>query len=199
MIITLSVPSTLYSVEPCTSRVGNFSHGHEKVYRSQYTSCTHQLPWPYTSGSDENDPVALIGIIVLIRILETFSTSTVLTFILTQFLESHPLQWAVCSNNPKCRFNVCCRAWRSSSVSGMGVAFKQSATFRRRQGDGWASLSLQPPQKSNSQLSQWYLAPKSMSIWQLLQLCTNFGASGLCRWYSTIMDECLARRSWSNW
>ena len=32
-----------------------------------------------------------------------------------------------------------------------------------------------------------------------LQLVETVGASGLCRWYSTIMELCLARRTVSNW
>lgn len=40
--------------------------------------------------------------------------------------------------------------------------------------------------------------PGSISTWQKLQVEEKAGASGLCRWYSTIMLLCLARRRESN-
>ncbi len=41
--------------------------------------------------------------------------------------------------------------------------------------------------------------PGSISTPHWLHVHTNAGASGLCRWYSTIMLLCLARRMESNW
>lgn len=40
--------------------------------------------------------------------------------------------------------------------------------------------------------------PGSISTLQMLQVVVKAGASGLCRWYSTIMLLCLARRMVSN-
>jgi hypothetical protein len=40
--------------------------------------------------------------------------------------------------------------------------------------------------------------PGSISTWQKLQVEEKAGASGLCKWYSTIMLLCLARRRESN-
>lgn len=40
--------------------------------------------------------------------------------------------------------------------------------------------------------------PGSISTLQKLQVDENAGASGLCRWYRTIMLLCLARRRESN-
>lgn len=52
------------------------------------------------------------------------------------------------------------------------------------------SKSLQTVQRSP--------VPGSISTWQKLQVDEKAGASGLCRWYSTIMLLCLARRRESN-
>ena len=64
----------------------------------------------------------------------------------------------------------------------------------------WPMVSLQLRHMSKS----WHTlqrnpAPGSISTWHLLQVVAKAGASGLCRWYSTIMLLCLARRMLSNW
>ena len=41
--------------------------------------------------------------------------------------------------------------------------------------------------------------PASISMLHVLHVLANAGALGLCRWYSTIMLLCLARRKESNW
>ena len=59
---------------------------------------------------------------------------------------------------------------------------------------------LQAVQMSKSeQTVQRQPAPGSISALHTLQLVVKAGAEGLCRWYRTIMELCLARRSVSNW
>jgi hypothetical protein len=46
---------------------------------------------------------------------------------------------------------------------------------------------------------QFHRMPEVMSWWQYWHCDTKLGASGLCRWYRTIIDECFARRKKSYW
>jgi len=46
---------------------------------------------------------------------------------------------------------------------------------------------------------QFHRMPEVMSWWQRWHCDTKLGASGLCRWYRTIIDECFARRKKSYW
>lgn len=64
----------------------------------------------------------------------------------------------------------------------------------------WPTVCLQLVHMSKSwQTEQRKPCPGSISMPQALQEQEKAGASGLCRWYSTIMLLCFARRMLSNW
>mmetsp|Transcript_24255 Transcript_24255/g.82878 ORF Transcript_24255/g.82878 Transcript_24255/m.82878 type:complete len:205 (-) Transcript_24255:3250-3864(-) len=67
-------------------------------------------------------------------------------------------------------------------------------------GCGWWVRFLQSSQTSKSgHVSHRQPAPGSISCWQMLHEAANAGSAGLCRWNSTIIEVCFARRSVSNW
>jgi len=122
-------------------------------------------------------------------------------FILVQFAEGHlgEVHVAACKRRVICSWMLRCRSFRWASVNSVGWPLATGMGF-----SWWGCRTFGLDTHSwhwskSAQVGQWNLYPVRISREHVAHCCTNLGASLLCRCQRTIIEECLALLTWSNW